>query len=133
MKLIRPFRNRNKSLLAGMVVVAFVLLLAPFWKWKGPGLCVFHDLTGLKCPGCGMTRAFYAISHGHFVQAIRLNLLSLPLYITLVGLLLFGIVCLFTNIRIYIPTHLKLERHFGYSVLLLVVTYGVLRNITALP
>lgn len=36
-------------------------------------ICPFHALTGLYCPGCGGTRAFYAFIHGHFIQSFCLN------------------------------------------------------------
>jgi hypothetical protein len=44
-------------------------------------LCLIHATTGLKCPGCGMTHAFCAISHGHFAAAWGLNPLSFHLYL----------------------------------------------------
>lgn len=31
--------------------------------------CLFHLVTDLVCPGCGMTRACLAITHGHFGEA----------------------------------------------------------------
>jgi hypothetical protein len=37
--------------------------------------CQFHRLTGLNCPGCGMTRALYALLHGNFSAALRDNAL----------------------------------------------------------
>jgi hypothetical protein len=39
-------------------------------------LCPFRALTGLPCPGCGMTRAFCAIAHGHLFKAIGFNAIS---------------------------------------------------------
>ena len=31
-------------------------------------VCLFHELTGLNCPGCGGTRAAYQLLHGHLLQ-----------------------------------------------------------------
>lgn len=36
-------------------------------------VCVFHQLTGLNCPGCGATRALYALLHGNFRVALQDN------------------------------------------------------------
>ncbi|HSY19093.1 MAG TPA: DUF2752 domain-containing protein [Candidatus Acidoferrales bacterium] len=38
-------------------------------------VCQFHRLTGLNCPGCGMTRALYALLHGDLPAAFRDNAL----------------------------------------------------------
>lgn len=40
-------------------------------------VCGFHWLTGRPCPLCGMTRAFFALAKGHFVDAFHFNALSL--------------------------------------------------------
>ncbi len=37
--------------------------------------CPFHWLTGLNCPGCGNSRALYALTHLHFAEALRYNYL----------------------------------------------------------
>jgi len=45
--------------------------------WLALGLpwprCLFHDLTGLPCVTCGMTRATVGFFHGHFLTALRWN------------------------------------------------------------
>lgn len=38
-------------------------------------VCQFHRLTGLNCPGCGATRALYALLHGDISIALRDNVL----------------------------------------------------------
>jgi hypothetical protein len=35
--------------------------------------CLFHDLTGLPCLTCGMTRSTIAFLHGDFLTALRWN------------------------------------------------------------
>ena len=35
--------------------------------------CPLFVLTGFKCPGCGVSRAFYQILHGNIWEALRYN------------------------------------------------------------
>ncbi|MEA2162834.1 MAG: hypothetical protein QOK37_961 [Thermoanaerobaculia bacterium] len=35
--------------------------------------CVFHQLTGLQCPGCGTTRALHHLLHGDVAGAFHYN------------------------------------------------------------
>ncbi len=48
--------------------------------------CVFHDLTGLPCVTCGMTRSAIQFFHGNFVAALRWNPL---VFVALCGLSFF--------------------------------------------
>jgi len=80
-----------------------------------------------------MTRAFYAISHGHFVEAVNLNIFSVALYLFFLGILLRDFLYRSTGRLINIPRPLKLEGIYGYSVLALVLAYGVARNIISIP
>src|SRR5947208_1463571 len=44
--------------------------------------CLFHQFTGLDCPGCGAQRALHQLLHGNVIAALRLNAMfvaSLPL------------------------------------------------------
>ncbi len=40
-----------------------------FWNHLKLPPCPFHLITGYYCPGCGGTRAFYALLHGRILQA----------------------------------------------------------------
>ena len=46
--------------------------------------CIFHELTGFLCPGCGITRCIMSILHGNFYEAFRYNafvFIGLPFFI----------------------------------------------------
>lgn len=51
-----------------------------------PSVCVFRNVLGHPCPGCGMTRAVSAAIHGDFRAAWQYNHL-----VTLAGPLLAGL------------------------------------------
>jgi hypothetical protein len=36
-------------------------------------LCMFHEITGLPCATCGMTRCGIQFFHGHFLTALKWN------------------------------------------------------------
>jgi hypothetical protein len=46
-----------------------------------PPTCTSRALYGVECPGCGMTRAFVAISRGQFNRAWELNRASFVVYV----------------------------------------------------
>jgi hypothetical protein len=45
-----------------------------------PPLCPLRAFTGMKCPGCGLTRAFVLIAHGRFEEAEAMHRVSLALF-----------------------------------------------------
>ena len=44
--------------------------------------CLFHTVTDVPCPGCGMTRACISLSHGQFTDAWRYH----PFSFIIIGL-----------------------------------------------
>jgi len=65
------------------VVAGAALLVSFIWapgSFPRVDLCYFRRLTGLPCPGCGLTRAFCAISHGQFFSAFKLNPFAFAFY-----------------------------------------------------
>jgi len=76
----------SRILLAGGVALCTVGILAYFvfdpTKVAIFPPCMFHQFTGLDCPGCGAQRALHQLLHGNLIAAVRFNAMfvfSLPL------------------------------------------------------
>lgn len=83
-------------------------------------LCPIKALTGLNCPGCGITRMFVALFHGDIYQAFRYNplvFIELPIIAILILLYRFN------------KKSRKVVNILFIVLLVITVVYGVLRNI----
>jgi len=51
-----------------------LLVLLPQSAFEtGHGICLFKNIFDWDCPGCGMTRAIWAVAHGKFSSAVHFN------------------------------------------------------------
>lgn len=46
-----------------------------------PQSCMFRHLTGVDCPGCGLTRSFVHVARGDICEAFRFNAMGPILYL----------------------------------------------------
>ncbi len=77
-------RDFPGTFLALSGILALSILL-PMPKGDGriahlPTVCPFYLLTGLPCPGCGLTRAFVCLGHGQIVSSLHWHPLGFVLY-----------------------------------------------------
>ncbi len=93
-------------------------------------VCPLYSLTGFACPGCGLTRGFHALFHGHILTALDYNAM-LPFFALLIG---FGLVSLvyFAARGRRIPFNL-LHPTALYVFLVLLLVFGVTRNLPWFP
>ena len=49
-----------------------------------PKLCLFRNITGITCPGCGMTRSLISTAHLHFEDAVVFHPLGPPVLLLLI-------------------------------------------------
>ena len=106
-------------LLVGLAYLAFVLISG----YRLP--CPFFSLTGLSCPGCGVTRMIVALVEGDLPRAFASNpflLLSSPLLVFLLA---------FSTVRYVRHGDMRLGRANSLAVAELVgaIAFGVLRNV----
>lgn len=59
-----------------VLLITTVVIVARYYSPSDEAtfvLCLFRKLTGLPCPGCGMTRSFCALAKGHWQQALQFH------------------------------------------------------------
>jgi Protein of unknown function (DUF2752) len=88
---MRAFRSFGKVVCYILLPIIF-LLIPTSWFESRRSLCLIRSVFGVKCPGCGMTRAISCIFHGNLKKALhynRLVVIVFPLlcYVWLQGLL----------------------------------------------
>lgn len=72
-----PLRVRRALFVLPLTSAVFAV--SALWRpseLPGVVLCPFRALTGLPCPGCGMTRAFCSLGHGDLQSAFGFNALA---------------------------------------------------------
>lgn len=62
-----------------------LLTFAVFYKPFLPSLCTMKTVTGLGCPGCGMTRSVVATAHGRIGEAVRWHLFGPAVFLAIVA------------------------------------------------
>ena len=95
-----------------------------------PG-CTFHSLTGLNCPGCGMTRAAYSTLHGRIGEAFRLNplgMILLPMAGLGIGIEIIGWVR-----GTALPYRLRVGAKGAWIIVWAVVVFWIARNLPWWP
>jgi hypothetical protein len=117
----KPFKVwRDFSLLSGILLLS--MLVPPFYYGEFT-LCLFKNITGLPCPGCGMTRAFLFLGHGKIHEAVILNPNSLLIFPIIVFLWLNEVVYMATgkDVKIHLTYREKIFLYFLSGLLMLFV------------
>ena len=91
--------------------------------------CPFHQLFNLRCPGCGATRALFALVHGDFVAAIHFNALSTVLFPLAAAYGIFAYSRFLKCEPLRPPT---LPPATVYAALGITLVFGVIRNLPSL-
>ncbi len=114
------------TITAGAAVVAyFNPTTAGFFP-----VCPLYSLTGIYCPGCGLTRGFHALFHGDVIPALHYNAL-LPVFAFLFAFVFISLILVVArgrglSWRVFPPSAM-------YGFLILAAAFFVLRNLPFYP
>ena len=93
-------------------------------------VCPLYTLTGIACPGCGLTRAFHALFNGDWVVALDFNLLA-PVWAVILAYVTISLILLAVRGR-GLPMWPTNPR-FLWAFMAVLLIFGVLRNIPIWP
>ncbi|MGI8884524.1 MAG: DUF2752 domain-containing protein [Pyrinomonadaceae bacterium] len=93
-------------------------------------VCPLYSLTGIACPGCGLTRGFHALFHGDIFTALDYNAL-LPVYAFIFGYFFVSLIFVIfkgrgLSFNIFRPKLI-------WSFLALALVFAVVRNLPVYP
>lgn len=111
-------QNNYKKYIA--ILLIGILCIVFYLKYNIGIPCIFHELTGFYCPGCGLTRAIASIVKLDFYQAFRYNIL--------VFVLIPFFIFYFIN-KVFFSNKYKIPNFIIIIVLVLVIVFGIVRNI----
>ena len=112
-----------------VIIVVIILLICYLIVGHNHDLyvpCIFHLVTGLWCPGCGITRMLFSIITGDFKEAFYYNQL---LFISSPIFLFFFIENIYAKLKNKKPMYLKVPNIVYYLYIVLLVLFMILRNI----
>lgn len=119
-------RIKRVALLATLFIIIGIIyaVVVDLLKFGIP--CVFNMLTGVKCPGCGITRSLISLLHFQIYDSLKYNALTFFIiaYISLVFI---------NTSKVYIKSgtfYLNAgSEYISVIFLILFIIWGIVRNI----
>ena len=114
--------NKTKECI---LLTTFFFVVIILYYLKIPIPCLFHKITHLYCPGCGVTRMISSIISFNFYQAFSYNA-----YVFI--LLVLSVVYFIIKLVIYViwKKKVKVPNYIYYVLILFALIFAILRNIS---
>ena len=129
---MKPSRSRCLRALVGIgAPLAASGGLFYLYHYGSPFVCVFYQLTGLYCPGCGAGRALSSLIHGDILAALHYNAFFLLVFPFIVYYLVKQYIH-FVFQKDPLP-FFRIRLSVYNSVMLLIILFWILRNIPVFP
>src|SRR5574344_820061 len=123
--------SKKSEIFLIVAVSAIVILLYALFDPQRYSIfpkCLFYSITGLKCPGCGLQRAFHQLLNGNISAAFHYN----AMMVSAIPYLALGFVLEYFKPGNAFLNRLRLVLYHGWAVwfvAILILTFWLLRDI----
>lgn len=119
-------KRLRKTAVIYCIVLCISLAYLAFVLYTGIGVpCLFYEITGLKCVGCGISRMFISLIRLDFVSAFKHN----PFVFITGPFIAAYLICGDIKYIIHGNRRIKKLEIFMWAEIVLAIAYGILRNI----
>lgn len=123
--------DRTVRFISKLTIVASLAFVYYLLHQAGIAIpCIFLKQTGLKCPGCGITRMLVALIHGEFEKAFYYNAFTLTILPFMIGYFTYK------SIK-YLKTgnveYQKAEEIFFIILAAVAIVFAIIRNTSIYP
>ena len=108
----------KKNIILYVIGISIIVVICLKYNIGIP--CLFYELTGKYCPGCGITRAFFSLLKLDIYQAFRYNIIFVVLLPFIIAYLIYKIILKGTK---------KIPNFIWWVLLIFTIAFGILRNI----
>ena len=115
---------KNNFIVSLVIFVFLYLIISSIIELYIP--CVFNEVTGLFCPGCGVTRMLKSMLKLDFYQAFRYNPLLFIFFPFIIYIIIDYIYSFYKKKKSKFKT---LPQWFWNILLVITIIYWILRNI----
>lgn len=118
-------------LLAILGGYAFIVLFDYMNNHEHTGtFCIFKNIIGIPCAGCGMGRASLAILSGNLREALQYNILSIPFTLFIITSIFWLIYDLLKGKDTFFRTiNRKISRHYSIALIIIILSSWIINII----
>lgn len=110
-------------------IILLLILISYYYINKYTGFyipCIFREITGLKCPGCGITHMIFDMLNFRFVEAFYENPLVFIYFPFIVAYYFYMTYLYIYNKRDKVLT--KIPNYIWTIMIVITIIYGIVRN-----